>query len=102
MLQKFSKGYYLKTYWVRLTDESQNAEINDAEYESLKESLYENTPIVMKMHDNHFTVTGDENVSSQTLEIGRDFISDERYRRNPFKKDVFVVKPSVVQNLYTM
>jgi hypothetical protein len=39
MLQKFSEGYYLKTYWVRLTDESQNAEINDAEYALLKEGL---------------------------------------------------------------
>lgn len=102
MLQKFSKGYYLRTYWVRLTDDSRNAEINDAEYASLKEGLYENVPIVMKMHNNHFTVTGDKNVSSQTLEIGRDFISDERYRRNPFKKNVFVAKPSVIRNIYTI
>lgn len=100
MLQEFSKGYYLKTYWIRLTDNAKSAEINHSEYEVLKENEYKDVPIVMKFNNNHFSVTGNQNISSHTLEVSKDFISDKVGRRNPFKKSVFIAKPATVQNLY--
>lgn len=100
MLQKFSSGYYLKTYWIRLTDDSSEAKINDKEYELLKNKAYEDVPIIMKLYNNHFKVDGNKNISSHTLEIDEKYVSENRYKRNPFRKNVFVLKPSMVRNMY--
>lgn len=91
MLERFSNGYYIKSYWV-VGDN--NSLINQNEYNQIKKEYYDdNTPIVMKYGDTHFTVKGDSNVPTQTLRIDTDSVDKDDIKHNSSVEPILVAKP---------
>lgn len=101
MMEEFSSGYYLRTYWVSSTMNSSSPSINETEYERISEYGYEDTPIIMKIGNRNIVVDGDENVPVQTLSVGLEFKDETDLERLPTKKEVLIPKPSVIRTLYT-
>lgn len=101
MMQEFSSGYYLRTYWISSMMNSSSPTINETEYESISDYGYEDTPIIMKIGDYNIVVEGCENVPVQTLSVGLEFKNKTDIERLPTDKQVLIPKPSVIRTIYT-
>lgn len=100
MIQEFSAGYYLKTYWIQRTKEVDSVKINNKEYKALEEYGYEDIPLIVKLKNNRFIVEGNDETPVQTLEVNSEDVEDLNFDRNPSKENVLLPKPSIVSNFY--
>jgi hypothetical protein len=100
MIQEFSAGYYLKTYWVQISNSVKTPQINKEEYEAFEQYGYENTPLIVKVKNHNFIVNGDKETPVQTLKLSSDDIEKDNFDRNPSKENVLMPKPAVINNFY--
>jgi len=66
MIENFSSGYYIKSYWIEKSHQKFGI-INKSEYNKIKEYKNINKPITFKLGSSHFTVKGNRNVPINTL-----------------------------------
>lgn len=97
MFQKYSNGYYLKSYWIEKNTDSKN-KINQYEYDKIKK-LYNNSPIIMKIGPIHFEIKGNENVSFNTIELSSSIISNLQLKRLPKYHPVLITKPKYIKQI---
>lgn len=101
MFQKFSNSYYLKSYWIEKN--LNNNKINKSEYNKIKKQLYDNnTPIIMKLGSVHFEVEGDDNVSSNTIQLSDSIISNLQLKRLPNYHPVLLTEPNFAKQIINL
>lgn len=99
MINEFSNGYYLSSYWV--TKDTQSERMNSKEYNKLRNRLSysKDIPLIMKLGDIHFEIIGDSNVPSKTIQLSSQITSNININRIPEIKPVLVVKPKFAKQL---
>lgn len=101
MFETFSGGYYLGRLYVEPAHRTEAAIPRD-EYHDLVEQVHGaestagNTPLVMRINDQHFTVMGARQIPAHTLVLPEQFV--DRYEPNR-KRGVLLAKAEVAERL---
>ncbi|WP_424017897.1 DUF5802 family protein [Halorientalis pallida] len=109
MFERFSSGYYLGRLYVT-PGESETAAISRAQHERVNEQLYADgegverldRPLVMKVDERHFPVTGADDVPEDTLAVPPSVLEDTRVRNPPALTEVLLAKADRARQLLTM
>jgi len=121
MFERFSSGYYLGRLYVT-PGERETAAMSREQHERVNQQLYadddgspssdrpgvrrprsggteRDRPLVMKLDERHFPVTGDDGVPRNTLAVPRDLLEDTRIRNPPALKSVLLAKADRAKQL---
>lgn len=90
----------MRTYLVQRIDSVDGAKINVDEYEKLKNDVYQDVPLVMKLRNKNFVVDGDKSTPAKTLVLDKSDTEELPLGRNPSYENIMLPKPSVIQSLY--
>jgi hypothetical protein len=109
MFERFSSGYYLGRLYVP-PGESETAAIRRDHPERVNEQLYADgegverldRPLVMKVDERHFPVTGADDVPQDTLAVPPSVLEDTRVRNPPALTEVLLAKADRARQLLTM
>ncbi|WP_336003337.1 DUF5802 family protein [Halorientalis halophila] len=109
MFERFSSGYYLGRLYVT-PGESDTAAISREQHERVNEQLYAtgegverlDRPLVMKVDERHFPVTGAEGVPEDTLAVPRSVLEDTRIDNPPALTEVLLAKADRAQQLLAL
>jgi len=106
MFEEFSSGYYLGRLYVQPTDE--NAAVIDREqHEHVNRELYASgegverldAPLVMKIHEQHVPVHGEDGVPRDTLLLPESMVDETRIENPPALTEVFLAKADRAKQL---
>lgn len=99
MFEEFSSGYYLGRLYVE-PYEGEHAAMRRDQHESINEQLYASgegierldSPLVMKVDQQHVAVRGEEGIPEGTLAIPEEMLDDSGVRNPPALKEVLLAK----------
>ena len=109
MFERFSSGYYLGRLYVT-PGEGETAAISREQHEQVNEQLYADgegverldRPLVMKVDERHFPVTGAEGVPQDTLALPQSVLDDTRVSNPPTLREVLLAKADRAEQLLAM
>lgn len=106
MFERFSGSYYLGRLYVEPRD-GDTAAITSHQYKTVRRQLYDDekgrrTPLVMKLDNRHFPVTGVESVPAGTLAVPPDVLEDSNVDNPPSLREVLLAKADRAQQLLTL
>lgn len=109
MFEEFSSGYYLGRLYVQPADRA-DAVIEREQHEHVNRELYTSgegvertdAPLVMKLHECHVPVHGDESVPKDTLVVPWSMVDETRVRNPPTLTEVFLAKADRARQLLRM
>ena len=109
MFERFSSGYYLGRLYVT-PGEGETAAISREQHEQVNEQLYADgegverldRPLVMKVDERHFPVTGAEGVPQDTLAVPQSVLDDTRVSNPPTLREVLLAKADRAEQLLAM
>jgi hypothetical protein len=109
MFERFSSGYYLGRLYVT-PGESDTAAISREQHERVNEQLYAtgegverlDRPLVMKVDERPFPVTGAEGVPEDTLAVPRSVLEATRIDTPPALPEVLLAKADRAQQLLAL
>lgn len=99
MFETFSSGYYLGRLYVQPTD-GDEAVIDQDQHEHVNRELYAtgegvervDNPLVMKVHEQHVPVHGEEGVPRDTLLLPASVVDETRIDNPPALTEVLLAK----------
>ncbi|GAB3683801.1 DUF5802 family protein [Salinarchaeum chitinilyticum] len=99
MFEEFSSGYYLGRLYVQPTDASA-AVIDRDQHEQVNRDLYAtgeglerlDAPLVMKIHEQHVPVHGEDGVPRDTLLLPESVVDETRIENPPALTEVLLAK----------
>jgi len=106
MFEQFSAGYYLGRLYVQPT-EGEDAVIASEQHEQVNRELYAtgeglerlDAPLVMKVHERHVAVHGEQGVPRDTLLLPESIIEDTRVDNPPTLTAVMLAKADRARQL---
>lgn len=106
MFAAFSAGYYLGRLYVQPGDR-EDAVIDAEQHEQVNRELYAtgdglerlDAPLVMKVHERHVPVHGEEGVPRDTLVLPRSTLEDTRVSNPPALTEVMLAKADRARQL---
>lgn len=106
MFEEFSAGYYLGRLYVQPTD-GDDAVIASEQHEQVNRELYAtgeglerlDAPLVMKVHERHVAVHGEEGVPRDTLLLPASILEDTRVDNPPALIAVMLAKADRARQL---
>ncbi|MFB6084768.1 MAG: DUF5802 family protein [Halorientalis sp.] len=109
MFERFSSGYYLGRLYVT-PGEGETAAISRDQHERVNEQLYADgegverldRPLVMKVDERHFPVTGADGVPQDTLAVPPSVLEDTRVKNPPSLTEVLLAKADRAEQLLAM
>jgi hypothetical protein len=109
MFERFSSGYYLGRLYVT-PSEGETAAISREQHEQVNEQLYAtgegverlDRPLVMKVDERHFPVTGADGLPEDTLAVPPSVLDDTRVRNPPALTEVLLAKADRAEQLLSM
>lgn len=106
MFEPFSGSYYLGRLYVEPHD-GETPAIARQDYDALRQQLYhneahENGPVVMKLDQRHFPVTGVASVPAETLAVPPEILSDSRIKNPPSLREVLLATADRAEQLLSL
>jgi hypothetical protein len=106
MFEPFSGSYYLGRLYVEPHDRATPA-IAKEDYEALHHQLYGEAeagdgPLVMKLDQRHFPVTGVASVPAETLAVPPEILSDSRIENPPSLREVLLASADRAAQLLSL
>lgn len=106
MFEEFSAGYYLGRLYVQPTDGA-DAVIDRGQHEHVNRELYTSgegverldAPLVMKVHERHVAVHGEDGVPQDTLMLPQSILADTRVDNPPALIAVMLAKADRARQL---
>ncbi|CCQ32390.1 DUF5802 family protein [Halorhabdus tiamatea] len=106
MFEPFSGSYYLGRLYVEPHDGATPA-IARQDYKALRQQLYGNEghgsgPVVMKLDQRHFPVTGVPSVPAETLAVPPEILSDSQIENPPSLREVLLATADRAEQLLSL
>ncbi|WEL17743.1 Uncharacterized protein SVXHr_1576 [Halorhabdus sp. SVX81] len=107
MFEPFSGAYYLGRLYVEPRD-GETPAIARYQYESVRRQLYDpdaggrDTPLVMKLDQQHFPVTGVESVPADTLAVPPEILSESQVEHPPSLREVLLATADRADQLLSL
>jgi len=107
MFEPFSGSYYLGRLYVE-PRHGETPAMSRRQYEAVQRQLYhadasdQDTPLVMKLDQRHFPVTGIESVPADTLAVPPEILSDSRVENPPSLREVLLATADRAEQLLSL
>ena len=105
MFEAFSGSYYLGRLYVEPRNGTEPA-MSRRQYETVHRQLYDvdgsDQPLVMKLDQRHFPVTGVESVPADTLAVPPEILSDSRVENPPSLREVLLATADRADQLLSL